>query len=70
MNERAFLDGFIKAANAVQLPAIGASNTPPNQPNPGQPGMPMQPQAQKPLFYQLLAQFKKQNPMPQPPSPA
>ena len=80
---QAFLQGFFKAAaTQTQIPSVGAPNMAAPQPGqtvqpqPGQQGAPGQmggqPQAQaKPpgnqLFYQLLAQFKQQNPMPQVP---
>lgn len=83
--EEAFINGFIKAALGAgpqPIAPLGAPSQPP-QPMPApQPGgqpqpMPQQgmggmqpPQAKvNPMFYQLLSQFKQQNPVPQVPPP-
>lgn len=87
--EKAFLTGFIKAANAAGIPPIGAPANPqpqtpagpagpqPQAPQPNQAQLPSDPAAMggggqphnQQLFYQLLAQIKQQNPMPQVPAP-
>ena len=66
--ERAYLRGFIKAANQMpmSIPPIGAANPPTqpmqqNAPQPQAQGQPAQPAQQQPLFNQILAQIKQQN---------
>jgi hypothetical protein len=79
--EDAYINGFIKAAlgEGGQIPALGAMsnmsqpNPAMNQPGPQatRPAQPSQPQnqsgAQQLPFYQLLSQFRQQNPMSQVP---